>query len=82
MKYLPALMVNLHADDNQDSLIIPILRQLACVLLLTRFHVHTDDTLALLQGHIDKFDELAKVCRFFLGFCDTFDTCYITTGIA
>ena len=40
---------------NADSLIIPALRALACVLTLARFHVHTSETLSLLKYHINQF---------------------------
>ncbi|KAF9784788.1 hypothetical protein BJ322DRAFT_1109498 [Thelephora terrestris] len=49
--------------QNQDVLIIPAIRHLACLLLLSRFHAHTTSTLSLLQGHINKFGELTKAIR-------------------
>lgn len=49
------------SDENLDEIVIPALRHLACVLLLARFHVHTEDTLALLEEHIQKFGEYAVV---------------------
>jgi len=35
-----------------DMIVVPALRELACVLLLGRFRVHTSDTLGLLRHHI------------------------------
>jgi hypothetical protein len=44
-----------------DAIVVPTLRELACVLLLGRFRVHTSDTLGLLQHHIAKFGERSQV---------------------
>jgi hypothetical protein len=54
-------MQGLKDSDDQDKLVIPALRELACVLLLARFHVHTENTLALLENHISRFGAFAKV---------------------
>ena len=48
-----------------DMIVVPALRELACVLLLGRFRAHTSDTLGLLQQHIAKFGEYSQVCIFF-----------------
>ena len=45
-----------------DEIVIPALRELACVLLLGRLQVHTSDTLGLLQRHIRKFGDYSQVC--------------------
>lgn len=45
-----------------DALVVPALRELACILLLARFKVHTEDTLALLEAHIKRYSEATKVC--------------------
>jgi hypothetical protein len=58
-------MYGLHPDPEQDKLVIPAFRQLACILLLSRFHVHTENTLALLEGHIARFGELTKVLEYY-----------------
>ena len=42
-------------------IVVPALRELACVLLLGRFRVHTSDTLGLLQQHIAKFGDCLQV---------------------
>ena len=44
-----------------DAIVIPALRELACILLLARFRVHTSDTLALLQQHIERFGAHTQV---------------------
>lgn len=49
-----------------DDVVIPALRELACVLLLAHFEVHTSDTLGLLQQHIDKFSVWSQVCGRYL----------------
>jgi hypothetical protein len=37
-------------------------RELACVLLLGHFQIHTSDTLGLLQQHIASFSDYSQVC--------------------
>jgi len=51
-------------NENQDAIIIPTLRQLACVLLLARFRIHTENTLRMLEDHIQQFGRLASVSTF------------------
>ena len=64
-QYLPPLAVGVCAETrNQDALIIPAIRHLACLLLLSRFHAHTTSTISLLKGHIDEFGHLSKVITF------------------
>lgn len=45
-----------------DTLIVPALRELACILLLARFKVHTEDTLSMLEAHIERYSEATAVC--------------------
>ena len=61
-QYLPPLLIGIRKKNNMDTIVIPTLRSLACVLLLGRFRVHTSDTLALLQQYIEKFGSCAQVC--------------------
>ncbi|KAJ3552152.1 hypothetical protein NM688_g4302 [Phlebia brevispora] len=44
----------------QEHLILPLIRHLACVLVLVRFESHTDDTLALLEEKIQLFGHFAQ----------------------
>lgn len=46
-----------------DAIVVPALRELACVVLLGRFQIHTSDTIGLLREHIEKFGEYTQVCR-------------------
>ena len=45
-----------------DTIVIPALRELVWILLLSRFWVHTSDTLALLQQHVKRFGVHSQVC--------------------
>jgi len=60
-QYLPLLIYRLHQEENQDVHIIPAIRHLACLLLLSRFHAHTTSTLFLLRDHIEEFGKFPKV---------------------
>lgn len=60
-QYLPPLLVGIRAGDNLDTVVIPTLRALACVLLLGRFWAHTSDTLGLLEERIREFGLCAQV---------------------
>jgi hypothetical protein len=62
-QYLPPLLVGLRGDSETDMVVVPALRELACLLLLGHFQIHTSDTLGLLQQHIAKFGEYSQVCR-------------------
>jgi hypothetical protein len=42
-------------------LLLPAIRSLACIDLLSRFHVHTSDTLSLLENQIQQFGNLTRV---------------------
>ncbi|KAJ3530334.1 hypothetical protein NM688_g7726 [Phlebia brevispora] len=44
----------------QEHLILPLIRHLACILVLVRFESHTDDTLALLEERIQLFGHFAQ----------------------
>ena len=61
MKYLPPLLIGIQDEDDADKIVVPALRELGCVLLLARFQVHTSDTLALLQQHIEGFGMWSEV---------------------
>ena len=61
-QYLPPLLAGIRDDSEMDAIVIPALRELACVLLLGHFQVHTSDTLGLLRQHIAKFSEYSQVC--------------------
>jgi len=61
LQYLPPLLLNVCKDGNQDEIVIPALRQLACVLLLSRFHIHTQTTLQMLEEHVQQFGRLTSV---------------------
>jgi hypothetical protein len=63
IQYLPPLLVGLRGDSDPDMIVVPALRELACVLLLGHFQIHTSDTLGLLQQHIVKFGEYSQVRR-------------------
>ena len=60
VQYLPPYLEGLW-PEHQD-LLLKVLRQLACIhLYMKSFTVHTEETLACLQGHIDAYGELTKV---------------------
>jgi len=61
LQYLPPLLFGVCKNDNQDKIIIPTLQQLACVLLLSWFHVHTETMLQMLEEHVQEFGRLASV---------------------
>jgi hypothetical protein len=65
LQYLPPLLLGICKDENQDTIIIPTLRQLACVLLLSRFRIHTETTLQMLEEHVQQFGRLASVNTLF-----------------
>jgi len=61
-QYIGPLLIGLCDERyNEDGLLIPAIRSLACLDLLSRFHVHTSDTLSLLEGHVQQFGILTKV---------------------
>jgi hypothetical protein len=61
-QYIAPLLIGLCDEEhNEDELLIPAIRSLACLDLLSRFHVHTSDTLSLLQGQVQQFGILTKV---------------------
>ena len=62
IQYLPPLLIGVSGNDETDMIVVPALRELACIVLLGRFRVHTSDTLGLLQQHIAKFGKYSQVC--------------------
>ena len=61
---------------NEDQLIVPAIRSLACLDLLSGFHVHTSDTLSLVKDQVQKFGVLTKV---FVIICDYLNCVLIST---
>lgn len=61
-QYIAPLLLGLcHEEHNQDELLIPAICALACIDTLSGFHVHTSDTLSLLEDQVKQFGILAKV---------------------
>ena len=57
----PLLLGLCDKQYNEDKLLVPAIRSLACIDLLSRLHVHTSDTLSLLEDQIQQFGRLTKV---------------------
>jgi hypothetical protein len=61
-QYIAPLMLDLCDEEfNEDQLLIPAIRSLACLDLLARLHVHTSDTLSLLKDQVQHFGRVTKV---------------------
>jgi hypothetical protein len=61
-QYIAPLLLGLCDEEyNQDELLIPAIRSLACIDTLSGFHVHTSDTLSLLEDQVQQFGILTKV---------------------
>lgn len=42
-------------DLEHEQILLLLLRNLACVLVLARFSVHTEETLSLLEDYVKKY---------------------------
>jgi hypothetical protein len=61
-QYIAPLLLGLcNEEHNQDKILIPAVRSLACIDILSGFHVHTSDTLSLLEDQVQQFGILTKV---------------------
>ncbi|KAH9934362.1 uncharacterized protein B0H18DRAFT_1207855, partial [Fomitopsis serialis] len=58
LRYLAPRMAGI--SPVHEALVMPVLRSLACVLLLIRLEVQTEATLELLEAQIDKYGEACK----------------------
>jgi hypothetical protein len=57
----PLLLGLCDGEYNEDKLLVPAIQSLASLDLLSRFYVHTSDTLFLLEDEVQKFGALTKV---------------------
>jgi hypothetical protein len=63
-QYLPPFLERLWPDHQ--AVLLKALRRLACIhLYIKSFTIHTEISLARLQGHIDGYNELTKVSHFY-----------------
>ena len=63
-QYIAPLLLGLCDEEhNQDNLLIPAIWCLACIDTLSGFHVHTSDTLFLLEDQVQQFGILTQVSQ-------------------